>query len=1044
MKQKLKSLVMVALCAFAGNAFAIDDIIDFIGLYGVKDIEEYNTRIAENPEDYEAYIFRAFDRLVSLFDHENDDWSVINLAGDFGLTVNRQGGVGKHGYFGFAWMALQPLDKLLLKNEDINKAYPVAVPILEAAIADLDAIPKGWTGSVIYHPKENIYATGFDYADLLLTKAILYETLSFLNLMKGYNPPPDAAGSDGVDHKALEKARQLTVTAAKLLDDFAVAEKARIYDPAVPHHFFNLDATAKDAIHGNAQKIADLPYWTSRFDICSGIESCLFTKSEKRNLLYEWRPKIDMTFRNIFEGKLSTEDGTFPQFGVGEYSWNETPVMTTLTDSTVCGTFPGMNKTDLEKYLVLIGFDEHKGYSPAAAPNATVAQYGVVYNLPEGAENNPENPAMFAADLQSEIALLNPTMAGYSFAGWTKDYEIHDGKIPAGAAESLELTARFAQVTPEGEKKQGTPENPWEIGRYNAADVKAWTDGAGKLTIAGTGQMKDFPIIEAPWYWERDSITALEIKSGVTRLGEFAFYNCRGLTSVTIPSDVARIGMRAFLGCPLTRVIAMKETTNPSWPLEEVFGPPSQFKGVILVPNPSVDSYKEAVGWRDYADAIQGMTLVTLPPAVGCRYVVRDLSSGEAEIEPVEAGGTTYALPIGTRVSIDVAPGPGYVVIGDGPYVIDSVEWGMTIDESLLPRVVSEALYQTGTGSDGETYTSEVENSSEGDVENPVKVSAIEGLIDIATSLNTNVTLKVEAKDVASVDPDVAAAVSNELEKVSAGGFDSVAFVDLSIFFDKEAQENCELGTVIKLHIPWQVKAGGIYGVARMHKGVAQVIPQGEANKTEDGEYFTVDVEKGELVLCIGKFSDYAIAEASYLKVGENAYILVEDGVSTIFGSGVATNLPAGFNLNSITNAAVEDGITEIGARFFKKCRKLNAVTLGKGVVSVGTNAFYLCTALEKITVGNAAAVESLPGAVVIRTAFDAEGEPCMIPQIDAPGYEMVLLATENLADPDWQPIDPKEAFADGAPARFFKFVIRPIDIQTTTVTPSEDGTKEN
>ena len=1007
MKQKLKSLVAAALCAFAGNAFAIEPIIELIGLYGLKDIEEYNTRIAENPKDYEAYIFRAFDRLISLFDIQNDDWSVISLAGSLGLHVNRQGGLGELGFYSFSWIAIQPLDKQLLKNEDINKAYPVAVPIMKDAIADFDAIPKNWTGSVKYNPEGSFMPMSFDYADVLICKAILYETLSFLNLMKGYNPPPDAAGSDGVDHKALEEARRLTVIAAKLLDDFAVAEKARIYDPAWPLHFFNLDALAEDVIHDNAQKIADLPYWTSRFDICDGIEGCLFTKSEKRNLLYEWRPKIDMTFRNIFEGKLSTEDGTFPQFGVGKYSFNDTPVMDTLTDSTVCGTFPGMNKTDLEKYLVLIGFNEHLGYSPAAAPNATVARYGVVYNLPEGAENNPENPAMFAADLQSEIALLNPTMAGYSFAGWTKDYETHDGKIPAGAAESLELTARFAQVTPEGEKKQGTPENPWEIGRYNAADVKAWTDGAGKLTIAGTGQMKGFPIIEAPWYWERDSITALEIKSGVTRLGEFAFYNCRGLTSVTIPSDVATIGMRAFLGCPLTRVIAMKETTNPSWPLEEVFGPPSQFKGVILVPNPSVDSYKEAVGWRDYADAIRGMTLVTLPPAVGCRYVVRDLSSGEAEIEPAEAGGTTYALPIGTRVSIDVVePGPGYVVIGDGPYVIDKVEWGMILDESRLPRTVPEALYATGTGSDGETYTSVVETSSKGDVENPVTVSAIEGLIDIATSLNTDVTLKVAAKDATSVDPDVAEAVSNELEKVSAGGFDSVAFVDLSIFFDKEAQENCELGTVIKLHIPWQVKSGDTYGVVRMHNGEAQVIPQGEANKTEDGEYFEVDVEKGELVLCIGKFSDYAIAEETPpVKVGENATAAVKDGVCTISGEGLVTGFPSDFDCGSISNVVVEPGITEIGEGFF-----------------------YPCLSLKSLRIEELAAAHGLEKAVVYRTAINPDGTIYPIPSISIPGYEEVLYGANDLTDKDGWELLPSGTKMEESGYHFFKYVLRKIE----------------
>ena len=164
--------------------------------------------------------------------------------------------------------------------------------------------------------------------------------------------------------------------------------------------------------------------------------------------------------------------------------------------------------------------------------------------------------------------------------------------------------------------------------------------------------------------------------------------------------------------------------------------------------------------------------------------------------------------------------------------------------------------------------------------------------------------------------------------------------------------------------------------------------------------------------------------------VGESAWIVQTDAGCYIVGEGSVTTLPSGFDRNSITNVPVEPGITEIGEAFFYKCRKLNSVTLGKDVVTVGTNAFYLCLKLEKITAGNAAAVESLAGAVVIRAAFDSDGYPCMIPQIDAPGYEMVLLATDNLAEPKWEPIDPKEAFADGAPARFFKFVLEPITVK--------------
>lgn len=211
----------------------------------------------------------------------------------------------------------------------------------------------------------------------------------------------------------------------------------------------------------------------------------------------------------------------------------------------------------------------------------------------------------------------------------------------------------------------------------------------------------------------------------------------------------------------------------------------------------------------------------------------------------------------------------------------------------------------------------------------------------------------------------------------------------------------------------------------------------GDGNPVGRGAYAFVD-STGAVVAVIDpnglarKGADGAFLPPSdWQPVGTNVWIYTEDGVGYIVGEGVATNLPTGFVLNSITNAVVDEGITEIGARFFKKCSKLNMVTLGKDVTSVGTNAFYLCVALERIKVENAAALESLlNGAIVYRTALDPDNKPYVIPYIDAPGYKNVLYATDDLVNPVWRPIDPKEAFADGAPARFFKFVLEPITIK--------------
>ena len=67
------------------------------------------------------------------------------------------------------------------------------------------------------------------------------------------------------------------------------------------------------------------------------------------------------------------------------------------------------------------------------------------YKLPKGAENNPENPATFSADLKSEIVLLLPTLAGYKFTGWT-----NGGVIPVGTTGEQTFTATFEPKKPSG------------------------------------------------------------------------------------------------------------------------------------------------------------------------------------------------------------------------------------------------------------------------------------------------------------------------------------------------------------------------------------------------------------------------------------------------------------------------------------------------------------------------------------------------------------------------------------------------------------------
>lgn len=123
------------------------------------------------------------------------------------------------------------------------------------------------------------------------------------------------------------------------------------------------------------------------------------------------------------------------------------------------------------------------------------------------------------------------------------------------------------------------------------------------------------------------SLTSIVIPESVSSIEFATFAECTSLTSVVIPESVIRIGKRAFNGCIKLLSIKLPESVNEIG--EEAFNncsslisitvkaetPPSAGWGVfsntneapIYVPSGSVDVYKEAYIWKDYADRIQAI-----------------------------------------------------------------------------------------------------------------------------------------------------------------------------------------------------------------------------------------------------------------------------------------------------------------------------------------------------------------------------------------------------------------------------------------------------
>lgn len=96
------------------------------------------------------------------------------------------------------------------------------------------------------------------------------------------------------------------------------------------------------------------------------------------------------------------------------------------------------------------------------------------------------------------------------------------------------------------------------------------------------------------------SLTTITIPENVTSIGNQAFRQCSSLTTITIPESVKSIGRIAFYNCTSLTSVTLEATTPPTIQ-SDTFDDTVQ---TFYVPAESVEAYKTATNWANYADKI--------------------------------------------------------------------------------------------------------------------------------------------------------------------------------------------------------------------------------------------------------------------------------------------------------------------------------------------------------------------------------------------------------------------------------------------------------
>ncbi len=80
-------------------------------------------------------------------------------------------------------------------------------------------------------------------------------------------------------------------------------------------------------------------------------------------------------------------------------------------------------------------------------------------------------------------------------------------------------------------------------------DNVTWVLNGGVLTISGTGPMQNWTKTEPSPFFENEEIHTVNIQSGVTSVGAYAFYKCNGLTTVNMADSVQAVNDCSFRNC---------------------------------------------------------------------------------------------------------------------------------------------------------------------------------------------------------------------------------------------------------------------------------------------------------------------------------------------------------------------------------------------------------------------------------------------------------------------------------------------------------------
>ena len=519
-------------------------------------------------------------------------------------------------------------------------------------------------------------------------------------------------------------------------------------------------------------------------------------------------------------------------------------------------------------------------------------------------------------------------------SGWS---EIEFGSVSANPmyyADNFYINGELLQgdiVIPEGTEKIG------EYAFYNCSGLTSVTIPDSVTSIG------DYA------FYNCSGLTKMTIPDGVTSIGDYAFCNCSGLTSITIPDGVTSIGSRAFYNCSgLTSITIPDSVTSIGQ---------SAFNGCSGLTSITIPDSVTSIGGSAFEDC-SGLTSIVIPDSVTsigswAFYGCSGLTSIVVEDgNPVYHNDGNCLIETGSKTLI--AGCKSSVIPNDGS-VTSIGSWAFDGCSGLTSVTIPDSVTSIGNGAF--RRCSGLTSVVIPDSVTSIHAQAFSGCSSLTSIVIPDSVTSIGARAFYGCSGLTSIVIPNSVTSIGdyafygCSGLTSVTIPDSVTSIGSSVFSGCSGLTSVT--IPDSVTSigsdafEGCSGIIEIENGVSYV----------DGWVIDCDSSITSVELRDGTrgIASYAFDGCSDLTsitipfVGESADGSGETHFGYIFGASHYS-----YNNDYVPKSLKEviiTGGTSIGHDAFYRCSGLTSIMIGDGVTSIGYRAFSYCRGLTSVTI---------------------------------------------------------------------------------------------